>query len=138
LKNSEGFFSLFKYKIKFPGFNQCATARIFAKLMTKRLGHRRYIAQGGDWGAVVVSCLAQLAPNNLHGIHLNMLPVAYERSTTMFRAVLGHFFPRLAFSQPESANYSLTKLFWTIVKEAGYMHIQATKPDTVGMGPHFK
>ncbi|KAL7552033.1 hypothetical protein ACHAWF_015238 [Thalassiosira exigua] len=36
------------------GYNTVAMARTMIRLM-KKLGHRRYIVQGGDWGSAVVA-----------------------------------------------------------------------------------
>jgi pimeloyl-ACP methyl ester carboxylesterase len=38
----------------------------------KRLGYRQYVAQGGDWGAVITEVMAAQAPPGLRGIHSNM------------------------------------------------------------------
>jgi pimeloyl-ACP methyl ester carboxylesterase len=46
-------------------------ARAWDALM-KRLGYNRYVAQGGDWGAVVVDLMGAQAPSGLIGIHTNM------------------------------------------------------------------
>jgi len=46
-------------------------ARAWDVLM-KRLGYTRYVAQGGDWGAVVVDEMGVQAPQGLLGIHTNM------------------------------------------------------------------
>src|SRR5687767_4898207 len=46
-------------------------ARAWDVLM-KRLGYTRYVAQGGDWGAVVVDMMGVQAPTGLLGIHTNM------------------------------------------------------------------
>jgi pimeloyl-ACP methyl ester carboxylesterase len=46
-------------------------ARAWATLM-ERLGYRRYAAQGGDWGALIVDMLGVQAPEGLIGIHTNM------------------------------------------------------------------
>ncbi len=46
-------------------------ARACVELM-KRLGYERYVAQGGDWGAVIVDLLGVQAPPELAAIHLNM------------------------------------------------------------------
>jgi pimeloyl-ACP methyl ester carboxylesterase len=45
--------------------------RAWAELMT-RLGYRRYVAQGGDWGAFVVDQMGLQAPAGLLAIHTNM------------------------------------------------------------------
>jgi pimeloyl-ACP methyl ester carboxylesterase len=49
-------------------------ARAWDMLM-KRLGYTRYVAQGGDWGAVVVDQMGVQAPSGLLGIHTNMAGV---------------------------------------------------------------
>jgi pimeloyl-ACP methyl ester carboxylesterase len=42
-----------------------------------RLGYDRYVAQGGDWGAVISEAMGRQAPAGLAGIHVN-LPAASE------------------------------------------------------------
>ena len=46
-------------------------ARAWDVLM-KRLGYTHYVAQGGDWGAVVVEVMGAQAPQGLLGVHTNM------------------------------------------------------------------
>jgi pimeloyl-ACP methyl ester carboxylesterase len=46
-------------------------ARAYGVLM-QRLGYQRYVAQGGDWGAVIVDLMATQKPPGLLGIHTNM------------------------------------------------------------------
>ena len=46
-------------------------ARAWVVLM-QRLGYTKFVAQGGDWGAVVVDMMGLLAPPELLGIHTNM------------------------------------------------------------------
>ncbi|MGP4085819.1 hypothetical protein [Streptomyces sp. KR55] len=45
--------------------------RAWVELM-KRLGYERFVAQGGDWGAIVVDLMALEAPPELAGIHTDM------------------------------------------------------------------
>ena len=46
---------------------------IFNKLMTDKLGYKKYIAQGGDFGGTICTWLAYDYPKNLLGIHINIL-----------------------------------------------------------------
>src|SRR5687768_12050353 len=54
-----------------PGWGPERIARAWDVLMT-RLGYTRYVAQGGDWGAVVVDLMGVQAPKGLLAIHTNM------------------------------------------------------------------
>jgi pimeloyl-ACP methyl ester carboxylesterase len=53
------------------GWDPIRIARAWAVLMD-RLGYKRYVAQGGDWGNAVTEQLALLQPAGLIGIHTNM------------------------------------------------------------------
>ncbi len=52
------------------GWNTVRMARAWVELM-KRLGYTKYVAQGGDWGALVTEMMAVQAPPELIGIHVN-------------------------------------------------------------------
>jgi pimeloyl-ACP methyl ester carboxylesterase len=54
-----------------PGWGPERIARAWAVLMA-RLGYTQYVAQGGDWGAVIVDLMGVEAPPELLGIHTNM------------------------------------------------------------------
>jgi pimeloyl-ACP methyl ester carboxylesterase len=53
-----------------PGWNPDRIARAWDELM-KRLGYDEYVAQGGDWGAVVSQAMGRQAPSGLRAIHVN-------------------------------------------------------------------
>jgi pimeloyl-ACP methyl ester carboxylesterase len=54
-----------------PGWTPVSIARAWATLM-QRLGYRRYVAQGGDWGNAVSEVMALQQSPGLLGIHTNM------------------------------------------------------------------
>ena len=54
-----------------PGWNPDRIARVWDELM-HRLGYEQYVAQGGDWGAVVTEAMGRQAPSGLQGIHVNL------------------------------------------------------------------
>jgi pimeloyl-ACP methyl ester carboxylesterase len=56
------------------GWGPDRIASVFAELM-KRLGYTKFVAQGGDWGAVIVDLMGVQAPPELLGIHTNMAGV---------------------------------------------------------------
>ncbi|HUK36228.1 MAG TPA: epoxide hydrolase, partial [Vicinamibacterales bacterium] len=53
------------------GWNPVRIARAWIVLM-KRLGYTKFVAQGGDWGAVIVDMMGLQAPPELLAIHTNM------------------------------------------------------------------
>ncbi len=53
------------------GWNPVRIARAWTVLM-QRLGYSKFVAQGGDWGAIITDVLATQAPSGLLGIHSNM------------------------------------------------------------------
>ena len=53
------------------GWDPVHIARAWTVLM-KRLGYTKFVAQGGDWGAVIVDMMGIQAPPELLGIHTNM------------------------------------------------------------------
>jgi len=56
------------------GWDPQHIARAWTVLM-KRLGYTKFVAQGGDWGAIVTELMGVQAPPGLVGIHTNMANV---------------------------------------------------------------
>nr|KAF6279760.1 epoxide hydrolase 1 [Myotis myotis] len=114
------------------GLNSVATARIFYKLML-RLGFQEFYAQGGDWGSLICTNIAQLVPSHVKGLHLNMAFVVRNFHTLTlflgprFRKLFGYTERDMELMSPLKE-----KMFYSLIRESGYMHIQCTKPDTVG------
>lgn len=53
------------------GWDPDHIARAWTELM-RRLGYERFVAQGGDWGAIITDLIGVQAPPELLGIHTNM------------------------------------------------------------------
>ena len=92
-------------------------ATAWTELMA-RLGYTRWAAQGGDWGAVVTTALGAMRPEGLLGIHLN--------TQYVFPAQL----PETLSEEERAAADSLALYVGDL---GGSNHLQATKPETVGI-----
>lgn len=89
------------------------TARLFNGLMTQVLGYGSYLAQGGDWGAMVASWLGRNHSAHARAIHLNMISltppggpmneaeVAWMRRQRPAMNAMGAYF-RLQTTRPQS------------------------------------
>ncbi len=95
-------------------------AEMFAELMA-RLGYPKYIAQGGDWGAIITSNIGIVDADHLLGIHVNM-PFGFPATED----------PNEGLSEAELADLADMAQFDAM--ETGYQKIQGTKPQTLGVG----
>ncbi len=100
------------------GMNVQRMAQVFHELMTAVLGYNRFGAQGGDWGAAIVSSLGYDYPANLIGIHLNLVGVAMPPE-------------RRGKDLDDDEKVHLVRQDYWQREEMGYRWIQATKPQTL-------
>jgi epoxide hydrolase len=91
-------------------------ARAWAELMT-RLGYRRFLAMGSDWGTSISTSLALQHPARLLGIHL-VPPLAPP--------------DRAASDLTDDEHAALADLDQRGRTGSGYSAIQATRPQTIG------
>ncbi|MBY4948362.1 epoxide hydrolase 1 [Cupriavidus respiraculi] len=114
-----------------PGWNPERIGRAWDTLMT-RLGYSRYVAQGGDWGAIVADAMGRQAPPGLLGIHVNRI----ERATTIPPEVgraLRSGDPAPATLTPEErAVFDQARDF--LDKGFGYAALMGTRPQTIAYG----
>lgn len=100
---------------------QRATAALWDKLMTQVLGYESYLAQGGDWGALVTSWLGVNHGSGKGGckaIHLNMIGLR----------------PTPATPQSDEEIKWLTEVQAKMGMGGAYLQQQATKPQTLAIG----
>ena len=99
-----------------PGWDPDRIARTWVVLM-KRLGYTQFVAQGGDWGALITDLMGVLAPPELLAIHTNM-PGAVPNdingaaftgapAPSGLAADEQHAFDRLAFFYKHGLGYAL-------------------------------
>ncbi|XP_059619429.1 juvenile hormone epoxide hydrolase 2-like [Phlebotomus argentipes] len=105
-------------------------AVIMRNLMV-RLGYQKFYIQGGDWGSIIGSNIATLFPENVLGYHSNMCGAMTNASG--LKIFIASFYPEY-FIPKEYVHffYPFWSKFSYLLEESGYMHIQCTKPDTIG------
>ena len=110
-----------------PGWGPEHVAQVWAALM-RRLGYARYVAQGGDWGAVISTEFARQAPPGLLGVHLN-LPAAVPPEVG---AALATGAPEPAgLSDQERAAFEASRKY-AMSGSAAYFVMLSARPQAVG------
>ena len=87
------------------------------KLMVNVLEYEKFCIQGGDWGAMIGSRISYIYPDNILGLHLNML--ALIRDYNADHILL-----------PEEKNYVNQIKKWK-PEGMGYQAIQGSRPQTL-------
>src|SRR5260221_11904964 len=90
-----------------------------------RLGYKRYVSQGGDWGSVISDVMARQAPPGLLGIHVNMpatVPADVAKALTCGEPAPSGLSEKAAFDQLDA----LYK------KGSGYAAMMVTRPQPLG------
>ncbi|HUE79151.1 MAG TPA: epoxide hydrolase [Sphingomicrobium sp.] len=92
-----------------PGWNPPRIAQAWLTLM-KRLGYTRFLAQGGDWGALITEILGAMAPPELIAVHTNMPSTAPPE---IFEALRDGSGPPAGLSDEERRAFERLDLFFT-------------------------
>ena len=102
-----------------PGWNIARIAAAWDELMS-RLGYESYVAQGGDWGAIVTQEMAVQNRGNCLGIHVNM-PIAPPD-------------PEQMDDLTDLEQRALASMQFYQEWDSGYSKQQSTRPQTLGYG----
>jgi pimeloyl-ACP methyl ester carboxylesterase len=115
-----------------PGWGPERIAGAWTELM-KRLGYTRFVAQGGDWGAVITDQMGVQAPPELLGIHVNMpgaippdLDVLFQSDITGANNALGSLPKNLSAEERQASEQAA--FVW---KHVAYGLIMQTRPQTL-------
>lgn len=101
-------------------------ARAWDELMG-RLGYEKYVAQGGDWGAIISELMAIQSPPGLLAVHTNMpgtVPASVVQLVRTKQPVPTNF------SDEERAAYKSLDIFYN--QGFGYAEMMNTRPQTLG------
>jgi len=109
----------FSDKPKQTGWGVEKIAHAWSELM-QSLGYSRYVAQGGDWGAMVTTRIGIQDPEHCLGIHLNMPIVAPD--------------PETMSSLTDKEQAALASMQHYQQWDSGYSKQQSTRPQTLGYG----
>jgi len=92
-------------------------ADIFNNLMTKKLGYKNYLAQGGDWGGAITTWLGYDHSETCNAIHINIFTMRHPDGP-----------------QTKEEKDWKTKFVKDQIIQDGYRTQQATKPQTLSYG----
>lgn len=104
------------------GLDSRRVAAALADVMSQ-LGYERFVAQGGDWGAVVTRWLGIDHPDRLVGLHVNMLFAFPAKDDPD---------PMAGVTDDDLARFAAAGE--RIADGTGYMAIQSTRPQTLAYG----
>lgn len=107
------------------GWDPQHIARAWVVLM-KRLGYTRFVAQGGDWGAMVTDVMGTQAPPELLGIHVNW---PFTVPPDIDKAAQSGNPPPTGLSADERQAYEQLDFFYK--HGVGYAQEMASRPQTL-------
>jgi pimeloyl-ACP methyl ester carboxylesterase len=109
------------------GWDPDHIARSTVELM-KRLGYKQFVAQGGDWGAIITDLMGAQAPPELLGIHSNMPGTVPPEISQLFGPLRADPAPA-GLSADEQRAYE--ELSYIYTKGIGYAVEMLLRPQTL-------
>ncbi|XP_046397615.1 juvenile hormone epoxide hydrolase 1-like isoform X2 [Ischnura elegans] len=105
---------------------------IMKKLM-ERLSLPRFYVHGSGIGSIIASEMALLFPESVAGMHSNLCQSTSPLN--IIKTMIGSRTAPFLFGDSHSAAkmYPLSRFIPFVLQESGLLHLQATKPDTIGI-----
>lgn len=113
-----------------PGWGPDHIASAWTELM-RRLGYTEFVAQGGDWGAIVTDLMGVQAPPELLAIHTNMpgtVPAELDKALQAGITGANDTQPPADLSPDEQRAYEQLNFLW---KHVAYALMMQTRPETL-------
>lgn len=104
------------------GVDSAAVAAAVAGVMAQ-LGYHRYVAQGGDWGAIVTRHLGEHYSDRVAAIHTNMLFASPDQND-----------PELLAAMTETEQAAIVTAAQRMTDGMAYLNQQSTRPHSLGFG----
>ena len=102
------------------GVNTPRAAAMVHAIM-QQLGYSRFFAQGGDWGSIVTSRMAEDFPESVAALHVNMAPGGPANPMV----------PVDGLNEKEAAEWQRLQGF--MMGDSAYAQIQSTRPQTLAV-----
>lgn len=94
----------------------------------------KFIYLGGDWGSVIGHWMTLSFPDDVKAAYLPMLARKIT-AVTLPKILLAQIAPSLMYEDEREIAFdrgSLYNWFVGLMQESGYLHLQSTKPETIG------
>lgn len=103
---------------------------IILRNLMERIGHKQFYVHGGDVGHIVGSHMATLFPDQVLGFH-SSTPINLSKLAHL-TLMLGSICPKCVAKDLADKIYPYSDKLKFYLEESGYLHLQSTKPDTLG------
>ncbi|KAL5261176.1 hypothetical protein ACHWQZ_G007025 [Mnemiopsis leidyi] len=116
------------------GVSPSVMACAYHKLMHK-LGYKRFVIHGGDWGAIIGSLLTYMYPESVIGLHntMNHMNFGWRQ---ILQSLIGAVLPSLVYTTEQEKKFihPMFKFGERMYRSFAYFHIQSVLPDSYGYG----
>ncbi|XP_035783636.1 juvenile hormone epoxide hydrolase 2-like [Anopheles albimanus] len=104
---------------------------VVMKNLMARLGHQRFYVHGSNWGTFIGDLMGTFFQEDIIGMHL--CGCGAIGTFASLKTIIASLAPSYFIEERYIPFYYPLDEYWKeLIHESGYMHIQVTKPDTIG------